>query len=127
MLSSSSLLKNKEVLIYLDGGKLKEVGQLFWNPLWQLLSPLNMALVCGSSYSWVICFHLSHIDSMCHPNFSFQSKSALIFCHIFVLGTPRVNAAKSDVVPHYVQGKFHFKTSICSITSFHFPYQSILI
>jgi hypothetical protein len=79
-LSSSSSLKKKEVLINHDGGeKLKEVGQVFWNPLWQLLSPLNMAPVCVSSYSWVICLSLSHTNSMCHYTFSFQSKSALIF------------------------------------------------
>jgi hypothetical protein len=34
ILSSSSSLKNKEVLTNHGGGELKEVGQVFWNPLW---------------------------------------------------------------------------------------------
>jgi hypothetical protein len=67
------------------GEKLKEVGQVFWNPLWKLLSPLNMAHVCVSSYNWVIFLSLSHTNSMCHHTFSFQSKSALIFHHIMFL------------------------------------------
>jgi hypothetical protein len=60
------------------GEKLKEVGQVFGNPLWQLLSPLNMAPICVSFYSWVIPLSLSHTNSMrCHT-FFVQSKSALI-------------------------------------------------
>jgi hypothetical protein len=57
-------------------------------------------------------FHMS-------PYFFVQSKSALI---VFTLhfGTCQVNVAKSVVVPHHVQGKFHCKPSICSITIFHF-------
>jgi hypothetical protein len=58
------------------GGELKEVGQYFENPLWQLLSPLNMARVCVSSYSWVIFLSLSHTNSMCHHTFSSIQRSS---------------------------------------------------
>jgi hypothetical protein len=108
------------------GEKLKEVGQVFGNPLWQLLSPLNMAPVCISSYSWVIRLSLSHTNSMCRHTFSSSRRVLLLSSH-YILGTRRVNAAKSVVMPHHVQGKFHFKPSICSISSFHFLCQSILI
>jgi hypothetical protein len=64
-------------------------------------------------------FHVS-------PYFFFQSKSALIFVTLH-FGTHRVNDAKSVAMPHHVQGKFHFKPSICIISSFHFPCQSTLI
>jgi hypothetical protein len=65
------------------GEKLKEVGQVFWNPLWKLLlSPLKMAHVFISCYSWVICLSTNY---MCHHNFLFHSKISLIFCHIMFL------------------------------------------
>jgi hypothetical protein len=66
------------------GEKLKEVGQVFGNPLWQLLSPLNMAHVCVSSYSWVIRLSLSHTNSMCHHTF-LSSRRVLLFRHITFL------------------------------------------
>jgi hypothetical protein len=50
ILSSSSSLKNKEVLTNHGRVKLKEVGQVFWNLLWKLLLlTLNMEPVCVSS------------------------------------------------------------------------------
>jgi hypothetical protein len=72
-------------------------------------------LLVSESYQ----FHVS-------PYFFVQLKSALIVVTLH-FGTRQVNAAKSVVMPHHVQGKFHFKPSICSITSFHFLCQSILI
>jgi hypothetical protein len=84
LLSSSSSLKNKGVLIYLGGGEIEGSGSSFWNPLWQLLSPLNMAPVCVSSYSWVIHLSLSHTNSMCHHTFS-SSRRVLLFRHITFL------------------------------------------
>jgi hypothetical protein len=119
VLPSSSSLNEKEVLSIWVGGKLKEVGQVFQNPLWQLFSPLNMAPICILSYSWVIFLSSSHINSMCFHTFSFSRRVLLLSSH-HILGTYRVNVSKSVVVPHYVQGKFHFKPSICSISSFHF-------
>jgi len=121
LLSSSSSLKKKRVLIYLAWGKLKEVGQVFGNPLWKLLSPLNMTLVCVSSFSWVIRLSMSHTNSMCHHTY-FSSQRVLLLPSHYILVIRRVNVVKSVVVPHHVQGKFHFKPSICSITSFHFMY-----
>jgi hypothetical protein len=108
------------------GEKLKEVSQVFENPLWHLLSPLNMVHVCISSYSWVICLSLSHTNSMCCHTFPSSRRVLLLSSH-YIFGTHRVNAAKSVIVPHHVQGKFHFKPSIYSITNFHFLCQSILI
>jgi hypothetical protein len=72
ILSSSSSLKKKEVLIYLDGGEIEGSGSIFWNPLWKLLPPLNMALGFITSYSWIIFLPLIHTNSMCRHNFSFQ-------------------------------------------------------
>jgi hypothetical protein len=102
------------------------VSQVFENSLWHLLSPLNMAHVYVSSYSWLIRLSLSHTNSMCHHTFSSSRRVLLLLSH-YILGTRRVNAAKSVVVSHHVQGKFHFKPSICSISSFHFLCQSIVI
>jgi hypothetical protein len=67
------------------GGKLKEVGQVFENPLWQLLSPLNMAPVCISSYSWVIHLSLSHTNSMCHHTFSSSRRVLLLSSHYILV------------------------------------------
>jgi hypothetical protein len=84
LLSSSSSLKNKEVLTNHGGGEIERCGSSFWNPLWKLLlSPLNMAHVCVLSYSWVICLSLSHTNSMCRYIFFFQLKSSLIFITLF--------------------------------------------
>jgi hypothetical protein len=54
------------------GEKLKEVGQVFGKHHGScLLSPLNMAPVCVSSYSWVIFLSLSHTNPMSpHTPFS---------------------------------------------------------
>jgi hypothetical protein len=108
------------------GGKLKEVGQVFGNPLWKILSPLNMAHVFISSCSWVIFLSLSHTNSICRHNFS-SSRRILLFSSHYIIDTHRVNVSKSVVNPHHVQGKFHFKPSVYSISSFHFLCQSILI
>jgi hypothetical protein len=43
-----------------------------------VISPLNMAPICVSSYSWVIFLSLSHTNSMCHHTFFSNSKSSLI-------------------------------------------------
>ena len=65
---------------------MKEVHQVFGNPLWHLLSPLNMAPVCVSSYSWVIRLSLSHTNSMCCHNFlSYQKVLLLLSYYILVL------------------------------------------
>jgi hypothetical protein len=119
---------NKERGTHLSGWgeELKEVGQVFENPLWKLLPPLKMAHVFISSYSWVILLSLSHTNSMCHHTFS-SSRRVLLFLSHYILGTHRFNAAKSVFVLSHVQGKFHFKPSICSISNFHFLCQSILI
>jgi hypothetical protein len=87
---------------------------------------LNMAHVCVSSYSWVIFLSMIHTNSMCLHTFS-SNRRVLLFSSHYILGTHRVNVAKSFVMPHHVQGKFHFKPSIYSIASFHFLCQSILI
>jgi hypothetical protein len=80
---------------------------------------LEHGTFCVSSYSWVIRLSLSHTNSMCHHTF-LSSRRVLLFSSHYILGTRRVNASKSVFMPHHVQGKFHFKPSICSITSFHF-------
>ena len=63
---------------------MKEVGQVFENPLWHILSPLNMAPVCVSSYSWVIRLSLSHTNSMCRHTFS-SSRRLLLFSSHYIL------------------------------------------
>jgi hypothetical protein len=83
------------------GKKLKEVGQVFENPLWHLLSPLNMELVCAWSYSCVIHLSMIHTNSMCCHTFSSSRRVLLLSSH-YIFGTHRVNASKSVVVPHYV-------------------------
>jgi hypothetical protein len=108
------------------GGKLKKLGQFFGNPLWKLFSPLNMAHVCVSTYSWVINLSMGHTNSMCLHKFLSNRRVLLLSSH-YILGTRQVNATKSIFMPHHVQGKFHFKPSICSISSFHFLCHSILI
>jgi hypothetical protein len=119
LLSSSSSLKNKEVLTNYGGGGIERSGSSFWNPLWQLLlSPFTTTLVCVSSYNWVICMSLSHTNSMCHYTFLFQLKSVLIF--ITLCSWYSSSQCCQVIFVHYiVQGKFHFKPSICSITIFH--------
>jgi hypothetical protein len=54
------------------------VGQVFENPLWHIFSPLNMAPICISSYSWVILLFKSHTNSMCLHTFFIHQKSDLI-------------------------------------------------
>jgi hypothetical protein len=88
------------------GGKLKKLGQVFGNPLWQLLSPLNMEPICVSSYSWVIFLSSSHTNSMRLHSFS-SSQRVLLFPSHYILGTHQVNASKSVVMPHHVQGSFN--------------------
>jgi hypothetical protein len=125
-LSSSRSLKNKEILIYMDGGEIWKVGQDF-ETLWKLfLVTLEHGTCLHSTYNWVILLSLSHTNYMCRHTFS-SSLRVLLFPSHYILGTRRVNAAKSVFMPHHVQGKFHFKPSICSISSFHFLCQSILI
>jgi hypothetical protein len=65
--------------------KLKEVGQVFENPLWYLLSPLSMEPVCVSSYSWVILFSLSHTNSMCRHTFSSSRRVLLLLSHYILV------------------------------------------
>jgi hypothetical protein len=120
LLSSSSSLKNKEVLTNHGGGKIERSGSRFWKTLCKcLLSPLNMALVYVFPYIWVIFLSLSHTNSMSH-SYSFDSfEESLWLYHIMFGFTRRVNATKSLVMPCNVQGKFHFKPTICSIIKFH--------
>ena len=76
------------------------------------LSPLNMALVCVFSYSWVIFLSLSHTNPMSHYTPLAYPKSALVIITLwFVLSLSRVNVSKSLVMPHNVQGKFHPKST----------------
>jgi hypothetical protein len=127
LLSSSSLLKNKEVLTNHGGGEIERSGSIFWNPLWKLLlSPLNMAHVCVSSYSWVICLSLSHTNSMCHYTFSFQSKSALI---VITLCSWYSSSQCCQVIFHASQcsREVSFQTNHLQYYQFPFLCQSILI
>jgi hypothetical protein len=61
------------------------VGQFFENPLWNILSPLNMAPVCVLSYSWVIHLSLSHTNSMCHHTFSSSQRVLLLSSHYILV------------------------------------------
>jgi len=79
-LSSSSSLKNKEVLDYLGGGKIWEVGQVFYH-YGRFSSPLNMALICILGLPLVFFPFESHVSS-----YSFESfkREALVVlpCHL---------------------------------------------
>jgi hypothetical protein len=111
LLSSSSSLKNKEVLANHGGGKIEGSGSSFGKHYGScLLSPLNMAPICVLSYSWVICLSLSHTNPMSpHTPSTSPEEYLVIVALCFGLSLSRVNVAKSFFVPHNVQGKFHFK------------------
>jgi hypothetical protein len=127
LLSSSSSLKKKEVLIYLDGGKIEGSGSSFLESFMEAIVTLE--------HGTCLCLILQLGNILVSESYQFHVLSyffilveecSYLSSH-YVLGTRRVNVAKSVVVPHHVQGKFHFKPSICSITNFHFLCQSILI
>jgi hypothetical protein len=102
------------------GGGLKEVGQVFWNPLWQLLlSPLNMAPVCVSSYSWVICLSLSHTNSMCH--YTFSSRRVLLFSSHYVLGT-RQSSQCFQVICHASSCSREVSLQTIHLQYYQFPF-----
>jgi hypothetical protein len=61
------------------------VSQVFENPLWQLFSPLNMAPICVSSYSWVIHLFLIHTNSMCFHTFSSIRRLLLLLPHYILV------------------------------------------
>jgi hypothetical protein len=112
LLSSSSSLKNKEVLTNHGGGKLKEVGQVLWEPWRQFFVTLE--------YDTCLCLALQLVNFLAsnqsHEScYSFGSLEECPDYHCMMFWSisqmSQVNVAKSCVMPHNVQGKFHLKTN----------------
>lgn len=103
LLSFSSSLKNKEVLANQDGGKIeRKVGQLLWKTIRHLVfSPLNMAHVCVSSYSWVISLSLSLALVIVTLCWSYLVESMLpipLSCHRMFKGSVILNQSSYNIV-----------------------------
>jgi hypothetical protein len=128
LLSSSSSLKNKEVLTNHGGGKIEGSGSSF-------LESIMAAIVVSLEHGTCLCLILQLGNLLVSESYQFHVslyffipvEECSYYRHIMFLVLVESMFAKSFVMPHNVQGKFHFKPSICSITSFHFLCQSILI
>jgi hypothetical protein len=129
LLSTSSSLKNKRYSPIMVGGELKEVGQVFGkNHGSCLFSPLKLALVFISSYSWVIYLSLSYTNPVSPHTPSPHLKSdPLIITLLFGLCLSRVHDAKSFFMPHNVQEMFHLKPTILQYYHLSSSCQSIFI
>jgi hypothetical protein len=121
LLSSSSSLKNKKVLIVHGGGNLREVGQLFGKDCGNCsLSPLKMEDVCVLSYNWVIFLSLSHTFPMSHYTPSSHPKSAPVIIAL-CFGLYPIES----MIPSHLSCLTMFKVSfnpnqpLCSITNLH--------
>jgi hypothetical protein len=127
LLPSSSSLKNKEVPIYLDGGKTEGSGSSFLKSF--------MAVIVALEHGTCLCLVVQLANLLVSESYQFHVslyffvpvEDCSYFMSHYVLGTRQVNASKSVFVPHHVQGNFNFKPSICCITNFCFLCQSILI
>jgi hypothetical protein len=131
LLSSSSSLKNKEVLTIHGGGgggggNLREVGQVFWKALWQLFvvtlehgTCLHLVLQLGNFLS------LSHTNPMSHYTPSAHPKSAPVIITLCF----GLSLIESMLPSHFscltmFKGSFIPNQPLCSITNLH-PHVSL--
>jgi hypothetical protein len=121
MLSSSSSLKNKEVLVVHGGGKFEGSGSVFWKALWQLfVVTLEHGTCFVLSYSWVIFLSLSHTNPMSHYTPSTHPKSAPVIvalCFGLYLIESMLPSHLSCLT--MFKGSFIPNQPLCSITNLH--------